>query len=85
MPGPPEWAETLSPDDWISKGETDVFPGHDFRLFCAPERYRDVFASHHADLFTPAFWNQIKKQLEQGWVPDFYPYPLGRRLRPLRR
>lgn len=81
MPEPPEWAEALEPDDWISKGNADVFPEHDFRLFSVPEGHRDVFMEYHADLLSPSFWNCLKNQLQQGWVPDFYSYPPGRRLR----
>lgn len=80
MPAPPEWAETLPPEDWLSKGEHDVFPEHDFRLFLVPEGYRAVFEAHHADLLRPEYWNGIKSQLLQGWVPDFFPYPNRRRL-----
>lgn len=82
MPEPPEWAETLAAEDWLSKSDTDVFPEHDFRVFSVPPGYRDVFAVYHEDLLGPEFWNGIKRQLQQGRVPDFFAYPSGRRLRP---
>lgn len=81
LPDPPEWAETLAYEDWLSKGERDVFPEHDFRIFTTPAQGADVFLKHHGDLLEPAFWNGIKQELEAGKVPDFYPYPPEKRLR----
>lgn len=81
MPDPPEWAETLPFEDWLSKGEYDVFPEHDFRIFTTPAQGAGVFLKHHADLLDPAFWNGIKRELNAGNVPDFYPYPPEKRLR----
>jgi len=80
LPDPPTWAETLPYEDWLSKGEQDVFPEHDFRIFTVPAHGRMAFLDHHADLLDPAFWNSIKSELQSGRVPEFYPYPLEKRL-----
>ena len=81
LPEPPEWAETLSYDDWLSKGERDVFPEHDFRIFSTPAHGGTAFFEHHADLLQPGFWNAIKSELKAGNVPEYYPYPPHKRLR----
>ena len=80
LPEPPEWAEMLPYEEWLTRGERDVFPEHDFRIFTVPAHGRRAFLDHHADLLGPAFWNAIKSELEAGKVPEFFPYPLDRRL-----
>jgi len=83
LPEPPEWAELLPYEDWLSKGPFDVFPEHDFRKFAVPEQYLEFFTRHHGELLNPGFWNRIKSELREGHVPDFYPYPGSKRLRAL--
>jgi isocitrate dehydrogenase kinase/phosphatase len=80
LPEPPEWAETLPFESWLSKGPFDVFPEHDFQRFSVPRQYRTVFMKHHADLLDPGFWNGLKDQIAAGMVPTFYPYPQSIRL-----
>jgi isocitrate dehydrogenase kinase/phosphatase len=82
LPEPPAWAETLPYDDWLSRGERDVFPDHDFRIFTVPAHGGPAFLKHHADLLDPEYWNAIKGELTSGTVPEFYPYPMEKRLRP---
>ena len=82
LPKAPGWAENLPYEDWLSKGEQDVFPEHDFRIFTVPAHGRAAFLDHHADLLDPGFWNSIKSELQAGRVPEFYPYPLEKRLPP---
>jgi isocitrate dehydrogenase kinase/phosphatase len=81
MPETPWWAETLPYEDWLSKGEWDVFPEHDFRVFTVPARQSDSFLTYHSDLLEPEYWNNVKNELLSGIVPDFYPYPQRKRLR----
>jgi isocitrate dehydrogenase kinase/phosphatase len=82
LPEPPWWAEMLPYEDWISKGEYDVFPQYDFRIFTVPARMSAVFLQYHSDVLSPAYWNGIKSQLLAGKVPEFFPYPQTKRLRP---
>ena len=81
LPEPPWWAETLPYDDWLSKGEWDVFPEHDFRVFTVPAREGGSFLEFHSDILDPGYWNSVKNELLSGMVPDFYPYPQRKRLR----
>jgi isocitrate dehydrogenase kinase/phosphatase len=80
LPEAPEWAECLDYDDWLSKGPYDMFPEHGLRLFCVPAGFREVFLEHHGDILTPDYWNRIKTELLAGNIPEFYPYPLSKRL-----
>ena len=80
LPEPPEWAESLPYEDWLSKTERDVFPEHDFRIFTVPAHETATFLKHHADVLDPDFWNAIKDQLQSGSVPEFYPYAQAKRL-----
>ncbi|MEI6351314.1 MAG: bifunctional isocitrate dehydrogenase kinase/phosphatase [Verrucomicrobiota bacterium] len=80
LPDPPEWAEMLPYEEWLSKKEWDVFPEHDFRIFTVPAHEREVFLEHHRDVLIAGYWNSIKDQLQSGSVPEFYPYPQSKRL-----
>jgi isocitrate dehydrogenase kinase/phosphatase len=80
LPEPPAWAENLPYEDWLSRKEQDVFPEHDFRIFTVPAHGRAAFLEHHADILDPRFWNTIKGELQSGKVPEFYPYPIEKRL-----
>lgn len=80
MPEPPWWAEMLPPEEWISKGDQDVFPEYDFRIFTVPARMEDVFQRYHADVLDPNYWNSIKTEFLEGRVPEFFPYPQRKRL-----
>ena len=81
LPEPPEWAETMEYEEWLSKGDRDVFPEHDFRIFSAPVHGGKAFLNVHGDLLEPQFWNRLKEELQSGGVPDYYPYSQSKRLR----
>ena len=41
----------------------------------ATRRVRELFMRHHADLLSPAFWQECQRRIEAGEIVDFFPYP----------
>jgi isocitrate dehydrogenase kinase/phosphatase len=80
MPTARDADEELSAEPWFYVGENDFFP-EEFRAFLGlPERWREVFTQHHADLFDVDFWTETQARLRAGEVIDIFPYPQSKRL-----
>ncbi len=61
------------PDDMILLDEIEYF-------MQLREPLWTIFKSVHSDLFTVAFWDEVKKRLARNEVLDVFPYELDRRL-----
>ncbi len=55
-------------------GENDIFPEEFMTFLGLRGTHREVFLKHHADILTPAFWNEIKSRIKAGEVLDIFPY-----------
>lgn len=74
--------DEMSAEPWFSVNEGDVFP-EEFLAFLVPAGpLRDTFVDAHGDLFGVRFWRDMQERQKAGEVPDFFPYPQSRRLRP---
>lgn len=74
--------DEMSGEAWFSVDPGDVFP-EEFLPFLVPAGpLRDAFLEAHADLLTVRFWRGMQERQAAGEIPDFYPYPQQRRLRP---
>jgi len=74
--------DEMSAEPWFSVDEGDVFP-EEFLPFLVPAGpLRDTFVDAHGDLFGIRFWRDMQERQKAGEVPDFFPYPRSRRLRP---
>jgi isocitrate dehydrogenase kinase/phosphatase len=74
--------DEMAADPWFSVNEGDVFPEEFLPFLVSPGTLRDAFMDVHQDLFGVAFWRGMQERQQAGEVPDFYPYPRSRRLRP---
>jgi len=74
--------EEVALEPWYFVGENDIFP-EEFRSFLGLKaEYLDHFLAAHGELLEPAFWWRMQELHRRGVVPDIYPYPAARRLRP---
>jgi isocitrate dehydrogenase kinase/phosphatase len=80
MPKPRTYEEELSPEPWFAVGEHDVFPEELASFLPLHGELRDAFLSHHGDLFTLSFWQDIKMRINAGEVFHMFPYGQHRRL-----
>lgn len=74
--------EEVALEPWYFVGEDDIFP-EEFRAFLGLRgELLESFLAAHGELLEPAFWRRMQDLHSQGVVPDIYPYPASRRLRP---
>lgn len=59
--------------------ERDIFPKELEYFVWGTPHLKKVFAEHHSDLFTVAWWKGMQDALTKGEIPDIYPYPQERR------
>lgn len=75
IPPPPNPEAEMSGEVWYAVGPHDVFPEEFGTFLLGNPETRRVFMEHHADLLEPAFWQETKQMILDGFVPDFFPYP----------
>lgn len=66
--------EELSSDSYFDIEPNDIFPSQFKVFFSANELAFHAFNSHHSDLFNAQFWQTCQQQVQQGYLPDVYPY-----------
>lgn len=74
-PAPYEEME-MSAEPWYSAGPMDVFPEEFATFLLGVPRVRKAFLKHHRDLLAPKFWQRAQQRIRDGYVEDFFPYPL---------
>jgi isocitrate dehydrogenase kinase/phosphatase len=66
--------EEMSAEPWYAIQENDIFPQELVKFLLPEGEWRNLFAQHHAQLYTAAFWNKMKKIHERGELIDIQPY-----------
>ena len=74
-PAPYEEME-MSGEPWYSAGPMDVFPEEFATFLLGVPRVRKAFLKHHRDLLAPKFWQEAQRRIREGYVEDFFPYPV---------
>ena len=74
--------EELSSHSYFDIDENDIFPSQFKVFFSANTHAFEYFNTHHSDLFTTAFWQQCQQQIQNGFLPDVYPYKQSWRFKP---
>jgi len=74
IPPPRDFDDVMSDTPWYSIQERDVFPETFGPFFFADPKDMAEFKKHHAELMTAAWWQQIKKDIEEGRQADIFPY-----------
>lgn len=75
MPPPRCPEEELDPEPWFAVQGNDIFPEEFRRFIGLPQNLAELFARHHGDLFTVAFWRDQQERHRRGEFMDFFPYP----------
>jgi isocitrate dehydrogenase kinase/phosphatase len=74
--------EEVAAEPWYFVGERDIFP-EEFRAFLGLHgELLEGFLESHGELLEPGFWRRMQELHRRGVLPDIYPYPASRRLRP---
>ena len=72
----------LNDEPWFNVDENDVFPEQFPRFMGLSKEHLALLEKHHADLFEPAWWQEIHARLKSGEALDVPPYSAEARLRP---
>ncbi len=75
IPPAPDFETEMSGEVWYPVAKNDVFPEEFGTFLLASPTLRKVFYKYHADLLSPAFWQESQKKIRDGHVEDFFPYP----------
>jgi len=75
IPPAPDFETEMSGEVWYTVRKNDVFPEEFSTFLLASPVLRKVFMKHHADLLSPAFWQESQRKIREGHVEDFFPYP----------
>ena len=68
------YEDELSAEPWFHIGENDVFPEEFLRFMGLPNSVKETFLTHHSDLLTAEFWQQIQERLLAGEIITIRPY-----------
>jgi isocitrate dehydrogenase kinase/phosphatase len=74
--------DEMSDQPWYHVGKHDVFPEQWAPFLLGDPRIKAALLRHHADLFTPEFWQSRKERIQQGHLEDVFPYPEEMRFGP---
>ncbi|PWS56231.1 bifunctional isocitrate dehydrogenase kinase/phosphatase [Pseudoalteromonas sp. meg-B1] len=66
--------EELSSHSYFDIDQNDIFPSQFKVFFSASNSAFNHFNHYHSDLFTAKYWQMIQQGIEQGQLPDVYPY-----------
>ena len=75
IPPAPDFETEMSGEVWYSVARNDVFPEEFATFLLTSPLVRKIFREHHADLLSPAFWQEAQAKIRAGHVEDFFPYP----------
>lgn len=80
MPPAASYDDELSADPWFHVNNGDIFP-QEFAYFLGLSgRLREVFDTHHADLYDPNSWRAMQTAIRAGDVAHVFPYSPEQRL-----
>lgn len=74
IPEPSNYYEEMSSTPYYTVRENDIFPEEFSLFFAGNEKARKAFESKHSDLYDYRYWQQIQRQVKEGYVADTFPY-----------
>jgi len=66
--------EEISSHSYFDIDQNDIFPSQFKVFFSASSSAFSHFNHYHSDLFTAKYWQMTQQGIEQGQLPDVYPY-----------
>jgi isocitrate dehydrogenase kinase/phosphatase len=69
-----------APEPWFPVAENDVFPEELDTFLGLPPNLKAIFVLWHGELFTTAYWSDLKTRLSAGEMIEVLPYKESRRL-----
>jgi len=75
IPEPRNEEDEMSSEPWYPIAKNDVFPEQFGTFLLGNPLVRKLFLQHHADLLTPAYWQERQRRIREGIIEDVFPYP----------
>ncbi|MFL6719476.1 MAG: bifunctional isocitrate dehydrogenase kinase/phosphatase [Burkholderiaceae bacterium] len=75
IPAPRNEEDEMSDEPWYPVAKNDVFPEQFGTFLLGNPKVRKYFLKHHADLFSPEYWQARKERILSGYMEDVFPYP----------
>ncbi|MEX2482595.1 MAG: bifunctional isocitrate dehydrogenase kinase/phosphatase [Gammaproteobacteria bacterium] len=74
LPQSQDYDDELRADSWFHVNPHDIFPAEFGRFLALDGALREAFLAVHGDLFTAAWWREIKALHENNAAPEVAPY-----------
>jgi isocitrate dehydrogenase kinase/phosphatase len=75
IPAPRNEEDEMASEPWYPVRKNDVFPEQFGTFLLGHPEVRKYFMKHHAELLTPAYWQNAKQRIMDGYIDDVFPYP----------
>jgi isocitrate dehydrogenase kinase/phosphatase len=75
IPAPRNEEDEMASEPWYPVRKNDVFPEQFGTFLLGHPEVRKYFIKHHAELLTPAYWQNAKQRIMDGYIDDVFPYP----------
>ena len=79
-PRPANEQDAMADEPWFHVDAGDVFPERFAQFMGLPAPLLTLVRERHAELFDPAWWQQLQRGFAAGHYPDLPPYPRELRL-----
>ncbi|KMJ53563.1 isocitrate dehydrogenase [Vogesella sp. EB] len=76
IPPAPNPEMELSGEVWYPVARNDVFPEEFGTFLLGDPLVRRVFLQYHRELLDAGFWQHKQQRIRDGYIEDFYPYPV---------
>lgn len=76
IPAAPNPEMELSGEVWYPVAHGDVFPEEFATFLLGDPQIRRIFLAYHRDLLDVRFWQYKQQRIRDGFIEDFYPYPV---------
>jgi isocitrate dehydrogenase kinase/phosphatase len=74
QPRAASYEDELAAQPWYLVEENDIFPEEFVSFLGLKAELRNVFMTHHADIFTPEFWQAHQDRIQSNNLVHVYPY-----------
>ncbi len=80
LPPTDRYEEELAAEPWFHINTNDIFPQEFPNFLGLSGPLREVFETHHSDLYTPDYWRHRQEAIRAGERAHIFPYQTGQRL-----
>lgn len=80
MPPAARYEDEMAAEPWFHVNENDIFPEEFPNFLGLSDKLREVFETHHGDLYTVDYWRGTQEAIRAGERTHIFPYQPEQRL-----